>query len=344
MLLRIALALLLFLPACLEFDAQEVVLHYDQKQDQLDVLLLYRGLYSTSSTPEKDLEQLDRVLATGQFALWSNWPLNPDLTHADGVMAPFAAHCDVENGGFFTTPAGELCGYQFVRIRDVKGLLQKLNTVIALGLQTQVLHKPLAGGHELDDDTKELLQDVVRGRSQIVSLQGSAIVLTLPCSDADHRWLMQRLGDELLDDVGRELGGRLWRMQSPKPEGADVAGGHGGEAPDQTSPDTMITIARKQLQEAVVKAAETRFLFENPINLQRLEDRTVLSLGWPHVEDNVLQKGHDDRYRPNLEPLLRERKIAFEQGVPEQEIERRFAAFHARAAVLPPDLAAMRKQ
>lgn len=345
MLRALLLLLCLSLPACLEFDAQEITLHYDVQKDQFDMLLVYRGVYSTAADPTQDLDQLERVQQDGEFAFWSNWPLKPDLTKASNLEQPFADHCDVENGGFFTTPKGELCAFQFVRVRDVKGFLKKLNTAIGLVIQTQVLDQPLGSDkHKLDDDTVDLLQDVVRGRLPMVQVQGGAIVVTVPCSEPDHFWMMGQLADDLLDQIGSELGGRLWRMQQPQPAGANEAGGHGGEAPDQTSPDTMITIARKQLQEAMVKAAETRLLFENPITLQRTEEQTVVTLGYTFKNENVLQKAHDGRYRPNLEPLLKAQKIAIETGVPDQELARRFEKFHGREAVLPAKLAELRQK
>ncbi|MBK8101275.1 MAG: hypothetical protein IPK26_29690 [Planctomycetes bacterium] len=335
------LFLLFVLTGCLQFDAQEITLHYDEKHDRLDALLVYRGLYG-NETAEEDIKQLRSVLETGEFAIWSNWPAKVNLVAARGLMKPFADHCEAENGSLFVTPTGEMCAYQMVRVNDVKGMLKKLNTAIAGVISTQILGQKLGpDGHEFDDDTKELLLEVTRGRLDVVQLQGSAVVVTLPCSDADHAWMLRQLGDRLLGEVGRQLAQRLFdTMQTNEAKPADASetrtvstSGHGTRS--MAGPDAKITATRTEIQRHLAALAEARVLFANPWTLQRTAEQTVFTLGFPHAKTNTVTKPPTGLDRKNLQAMLDEAKIAYEQGVPDQELQRRFQEFHGRAAVLP---------
>lgn len=335
------LFLLFVLSGCLQFDAQEITLHYDDKADRLDALLVYRGLYS-NETAEDDIKQLRSVLETGEFAIWSNWPLKPKLVSARGLEKPFADHCEVENGGLFVTPTGEMCAYQMVRVNDMTGFLKKLNTAIAGLISTQMLGKKIGrDGHELDDDTEELLLEVTRGRLDVVRLEGSAVVLTLPCSDRDHAWLLRQLGDELLPDLGREFAQRLFDgmpKEAPKPAEASetrtvsMAGDGTRKLADA---DTRITATRAEMERQFAALAKARFLFVNPWSLSRTAEQTVFTLGFPHAKTNTITKPPTGLDRKNLRAMLDAAKIPYEQGVPDQELHRRFDEFHGRAAVLP---------
>ena len=54
-------------------------------------------------------------------------------------------------------------------------------------------------------------------------------------------------------------------------------------------------------------------------------------------------KASSGAYTDNFLQALRERGDKIEDGVPDQEIRRRFDDFLTREAVLPPELAALRK-
>lgn len=330
----------LLLAGCLQFDAQDVTVHYDAAHDRFDALLVYRGLYGTETTA-KDLEQLQHVRDTGQFAFWSNWPLLVQPHRASGVAGALAGHVDVENGTLFTTPQDQLCAYQFVRLRDVKGFLAKLNTLIAGAIGLRLEGEWGTDHHRLDDETKELLEDVVRGRKPVLSREGSALVATIPCSDADHRWFLRWIGEDLRRDAGLALGHQLYRAQSPKPEHADEAAGHGANEVNST-PDTQIATTKGAVMDAFAALPETRFLFENPVSLVRLEGRTVLTLGLPYGDESTFHKAPHGRASANLRQPLAEQKIDIEPGVPDEELQRRFLAFRGRDAVLPPELASKR--
>ena len=72
---------------------------------EIGVPLLSLGVRGALQT---DLEQLEHCLQSGEFALWSNFPVRIDLSSPklDAPMRAFAEHLEVENGGLYTTPTG----------------------------------------------------------------------------------------------------------------------------------------------------------------------------------------------------------------------------------------------
>lgn len=341
---RLALLLLpfLLLCGCLQFDAQDITVRYDEKNDRLDLLLVYRGLYCNREIAA-DVDQLESALRTGEFAIWSNWPLKVDLTEAKGPLAALADHVQVENGSLFTTPTGQLCGYQFVRLTDVDGFLKKANDALALWVRAEVLGKELRDGGKtwrLDDETEELLLEVARGRHRVLSRKGAAFVLSVPCSDRDHLWLLGQLRDEFGKSTGFELGRRLAHPELPGADdnarsGTSYVGNPGAlDAPLQIAPDLLAQRVKEQPM--------LRVLFENPWSLRRTEGLTEFTLGFDYRSENRFHKAPLGVGAPNLEPEAKRRGIPVENSVPDQEITRRFDAFCAREAKLPEALAVLR--
>lgn len=344
---RLPLLLLPFLvlAACLEFDAQEVVLHYDAKRDRLDLLIVYRDLFiegsPTDANIKQSLDQLADARRTGEFAFWSNWPFATDPTDVQGPAAALVRHVDVENGGLFTDPGGRLNAYQFVRVRDVEGFLKKLNTAFAVLLRTRILGRKLEpGAHEIDEETTDLLTDILRGREDAISLVGTVLRARIPCSDRDHRWLKRYLEDRLLTNYRAEMfRHRVRQLQEddilPKPET--------GEEEPEVDP-AQVAIPIQAFEDMTRQSPSWRFFWDNDITFERSEGLTVIAVGLPHVEENRIHKAPEGRYDDRLLKLLRERNETIEESVPIQEIERRFADFHDREAHLPPALAEIRQQ
>lgn len=335
--LRSLLLAACLLPAsCLEFDGQEVFLHHDVERDRIDVLIVYRGLYAESGTAEDDmkkaLQDLDATRRSGEFCFWYNWPFTVDLTRER--PAPVRAlmdHVDVENGGLFTDPQGELCGYQFVRVRDAQAFLKKVNTLLELAVQAALASGIDLRGpeHRLHQDTRELLLEHLRAGERLLALEDNRIELRLPLAEADLRYALDQMEQHFLSNACREMA---------KAEERAAAAGH-------TFGD-----ARERYQELLRGAPSFRFFWDNPISIERRPGLVRVALGTAadgEEEDGGspelhLRKARDGAYDPRLLEQLRARGEAIEDGVPDPELARRFAAFRAREPVLPPGLAELR--
>ena len=333
-LLRWLLPAYLLLAGCLEFDAQEVVLRHDAAQDRIDMLLVYRGLYAERSNQGQDkvkkaLDDLDLAKASGQFALWCNWPtaVDPTADH-DAPSKALLAHVDVENGPLFTDPTGRLCSYQFVRIRSAKAFVQKLNTLLDAALQAALVTGMSGYGpaHRFDADTRELLREFQRGGEKLLAVDGTRIELRLPCSPPDLAWVLGQIEEHMLRNVAREIVDGEQRLADKVAK--DAAAG---------------AIADKQLRKtALGQAPSFRFFWDNPCSIERRAELTTIAFGVAGADELRLQKSSDGAYDDALLQALRERKEPIEDGVPDAEIRRRFAAFAGRDAVLPAKLAALR--
>ncbi len=328
--------LLALLSGCLEFDSQEVVIHYDPQKDQIDALFLYRGLYAEGAsagkegTMEKVLRDLDQALARGEFAFWCNWPFAVDPTKTKGPAAGLLPHVEVETGGLFTDPKGVLCGYQFVRVKGAKDFLGKLNMLLEIGLQAGIAGGIDAYGpdHKLDGDTRDLVREFLRDGQKLLTLEPGRIVLRAPCSAADHAWLKDQVATHLRVNVrGEVLNEAVRQRLAAGEEGIDL---------------DAIMVPARDLDGALQRSPSFRFFWENDISIQRDPELTTVTLGVAGQPDLRIRKASDGAYGESLLAALRERGDRIEAGVPDQEIERRFAAFREREAVLPPELAALR--
>lgn len=333
-------ALLLVLPAaCLEFDGQDIVVHQDVTKDRLDVHLVYRGLLiereDSGDPAKKALADLDHALASGMFAIWDNWPLKIDLTaKITGPKAALAQHVEVENGGVFTDPLGMLCAHQFVRVNDFTGFLAKVNTGLDLLMTKAVTTGIEVNGQKrvFDDDTKELAQDFQRAKQKMLVVTPGRIELRLPISLADHRWLRQRAAAMLAEETSTAMVRRVGTAQRRANEGP----------PSETAvAPEAVALRGEELAKQLELTPIWRFFADNDVSVARAEGLTTIALGSGEGEIRIV-KAASGFYHDALLKKLRERGAAIEDGVPDQELGRRFAAFCERDPVLPPELAKAR--
>ncbi len=334
--------LFLLLGGCLEFDAQDVTVVYDAKADRIDIHLVYRGLFvesgsgSTDRPMEKALEDLAKVRDRGVFYFWCNYPFSFDLAgKLKGPVQALANHVDVENGALFTDEKGVLCGHQFVRIREARAFAQKLNTILELGAQVAMSEPIREGGtvRSFDDDTKEALREFLRSGSRLLQIEPGRIEVRLPCSAADHAWLKQRLEQYFLENAPREM---VRRVAVDERRAAD------GDRMDTTADPNKVAIEGAKVKDAVHDAASLRFFWDNDWSFVREEDLTRVALGVKGADRLVVRKAGDGLYHDALLTALRAKGEAIEEKIGAAELERRFAAFRGRDAVLPPALAAVR--
>lgn len=339
----LALLLLLLLPSCLEIDAQDVTLRYDATADRIDILLVHRGLFAQGSSGDdkdpltKAMKDLADVREKGEFVFWSNWPFSVQLTEKhEPPIAALCAHVDVENGTLFTDPKGVLCGYQFVRIREAKAFLKKVNTLLELAVQAALLrgYETRDTKHKFDADTRDAVREFLRAGEPMLTLSGGRLELRLPLSPADHAWFKQQIEQRLLRQLPYEV------TQPTVVAGRRASGGSPTETHvllDETS------IAASQLADQLGRAASFRFFWDNEFSIARTTELTTIGLGLADSSELHVTKSSDGLYHDLLLRSLRERGETIEDGLPAAELGRRFAQFHGRDAVLPPQLAEQRR-
>lgn len=333
----LALVVLFLLGACLEFDAQEITFRYDQEHDRIDMLVVYRGLFAGSERDgslEKAIKDLDDAKQTGHLAFWSNWPFAVDPTEVGPPGAALFEHVDVENGGLFTDPKGQLCGYQFVRVRGAKAFLHKLNTLLEASLQLALVtgfdgHGP---DHKADADTKDLVREFLRSGQKLLVIEPGRIELRAPCSGADNRWLKGQIEQHFLPNAAREML-RQQVVAEARAESQPVPAGFRLE---------QVSLPGERLQERMQRSPSFRFFWDNDFSLRRERELTVIGIGVQGADELRIEKATDGLHDERLLKALRERGDKIEDGVPDQEIRRRFDAFRARDAVLPEKLASRR--
>lgn len=338
-----ALLFVLFaLTGCLEFDGQDITIRYDEAKDRIDIHVVYRGLFAEGGNGSdrdplgKALKDVAETRQTGEVAFWCNWPFTFDLTREyPAPLRAMLAHVDVENGALFTDPQGTLCATQFVRIREAKTFVQQLNTALELWAQAQLLGGTSGAGgkHSWDSDTKELVREFLRSGEKLLVVEPGRLELRLPLSAKDHLWFRGQFEQLFLDNMPREMVRRVGvaeqRANNTDPTSTSVG-------------NAAVSIGGEHLEKEVQRAASFRFFWDNEIGYMREPELTRIAFGIKGQQELLVRKAVDGLYHPALLDKLREDGEKIEDGLPEQELARRFEAFRGRDAVLPPKVAALR--
>ena len=176
---------------------------------------------------------------------------------------------------------------------------------------------------------------VANGARKLLVVGEGRFELRLPFSDRDNRWLKQELLREVfLDSAGAEVSRR---------DAVEARRKLGGSVTNTKDEDGELPDSSKALAKALTSTPALRFLWDNDVSILREQGLTTIRLGVLGDKSLRLHKAPGGLYHHELRDALRERGDRIEDGVPTQELERRFQAFRGREAKLPPQLAAKRR-
>jgi len=118
----------------------------------------------------------------------------------------------------------------------------------------------------------------------------------------------------------------------------------GQSATDTTHTKETVSIEGAALKMAIARAPSYRFFWDNDITFQRTQELTTMALGTAGEDQIEIKKTAGGRYHEAFLLKLRDDKFQIEDGLPDQELTRRFDDFLTREAKLPKKLAAKRGQ
>lgn len=223
-----------------------------------------------------------------------------------------------------------------MRIRKAAEFTRKLNTLLELLVQGSLLVDGMpgfGGSHRFDDDTRDLVREFVRAKERFAVLEPGRIEVRLPMSKADHAWFLGQIEQRVFRNTSTEIVRR--RLVADHRQA-------GGDPTETSVGNVDVPLDAEKLPAELRRAPTARFLFDHEWSLIRTAERTTVVLGTGEGAELRAHKASDGLYHPALLEKLREAKEPIEDGLPDQELERRFVAFRAREAVLPPKVAALR--
>lgn len=295
--------------SCVNFDGQTVRMHIDEEQDRLDMLLLYRGIHSSSANTTGAIEQVEEILNGARwFALISNFPLmfhvdkmadsecDPEQPAANHLKDLVDENVEVRNGDLWQDPSNKLNAWQLVRVRNLSAIVAAANTVIVEGVRKADSEGKLLKGTWLHDEASvALFREAADRRDVFIAFEGQALTFMLPVSDVG--WAT----------IKRELLGILRK-------GLDVHG-TGSIADEKAERRSSALIEFLSISEWSIEREPDRVLFvlgSRHADELRLEFPTVgleqtdladdlRGRGWPIAID-----GNDDAAHRAYEALLRE--------------------------------------
>jgi len=231
---NLALPALLLLAGCdLSFDQQEVHTRYDAATDTLEVLLIYEGLYPGSYNEDERLQKgvdaLRRLLGGAREFMIVDWPLywsldswrdeaREDLSNIDTrpegpqegdelrrrearLALSLYQHFSLETYGLFLHE-GKLCGYQFIKVRDLQKAVRTGNRLIheaVLDQQASGSYAEHVASGDLDQRTVDLMVARARSETPWFSLDQHGLKVDVPLSAPRCKNLRRRAVRSLKD-------------------------------------------------------------------------------------------------------------------------------------------------
>jgi hypothetical protein len=178
--------LLLCLGGCLEVESMEVRVVADRAQDRLDVMIVSRGLWSTSGSESglaEDLADMRKCRDVSALPVPGIGVVDFTTPKVEGKPEEdwhlLAQFLDIEPGAFFLDEQQRLCFYQFVRVNRLREFLGKCNEVARGRLLQQ--------SKQSSRETQILIEDAVKAKLEFIAIDGAGFLFRVPMVDEDHR-------------------------------------------------------------------------------------------------------------------------------------------------------------
>jgi hypothetical protein len=287
------------------FDAQRIQIVATPDADRIDLLIEYDGLCFKGEKRSRDqVEALDRMLELQTVMIMDSWPLAVPLADASPgpELKQFLGHFALEPGPLFQNDLGQPATWQMVRITRVRELLAMINEAVRGEVKDQ-LERGKVFDIKVNERTRELLERALEERHSFIEKRGAALVFSMPCDEEVHSALRRKILGDLLR-AGAE------------------------EAIDKAAKAGQALTA-----DALLAQLPVRFLIENEWTMSRLGDRTLIVLGFPTSNRNLLVKPPQGEWNDGLKKALAAAGRGDLPQVTRAAIAERFAAFVRRERV-----------
>ena len=205
----------LILSSCVELIGQRFFVYYHADEDVLEVVIFYDGVHRNRGhhDQQRTEEQIHEFIRDGNVMLLDWWGHIEVGELADAaeetdrseterrVLQHLAEHLEVETLGHARSGPGQISGVQRVTIAEFSTLVDRLDALIAEGLERYV-EKPPRGARR----TAQLLAEALEAEYRWLELDGQVLTFNAPLDRrewtmARHEafdWLIDRLA-ELID-------------------------------------------------------------------------------------------------------------------------------------------------
>ncbi len=191
----------------IHFTGQEIRLRFQEAEDSLEVLLIYRGMCVPDDSEKaiaKGVEHAARLLEGRREFSFGGWIFHTDLDDPeiekdlDPETAGVLRGIELEEVGAFLDPEGRLSGYQLFRIPAFSRALECLNRHLSTQAIEEAgpdLSKPI---HPcFDEATQSLWLERARSGSPWISFRDGGFEVDLPMTRAVAKHFQRQLIEEV---------------------------------------------------------------------------------------------------------------------------------------------------
>ncbi len=218
------------LVGCLDFDEQTLRFEHDRQNDRLIMVINYLGLHSDKGDVGEAESQLEEAIEDGTVALCDNWPFafsirelreelaDPEAEDMKNVPEDvrragiaLVERVRVLNGGFYTDPAGRICGAQVVVIEDAAEAMRLANELVSAAVLAEA-DEPASE----DPDERLLLELALKAAAeghQWLTLDGHSLLVRVPMPERQFDEARRAFLAEALDPGDRDLQVHLSALQ-----------------------------------------------------------------------------------------------------------------------------------
>jgi hypothetical protein len=227
--------------SCIEFESQELVYRYEEKNDTLLIALKYEGIYGATKAgfddrsddvatdeqlSEQQVTQLESVLAGGRAFFFNNWiseynragcaevlqkmkdGKGPEMVFGDPEKKLLRALLDdvkIENIGFYLDENKRLCGVQTMRISHFTKFLRLANEVLSRQFVAKLpeLRKEQAEAvkSSFSRESIDLLEKAIKDDHDFLVHEGNQLRLQFPAAKLDYERFEGKTQEDLPEGV-----------------------------------------------------------------------------------------------------------------------------------------------